>query len=93
MQVNGDAFISRTYDNGDDFKRLNFNVSEVSSSAPWVKVSYQLLSNLHTRCGKRSLLNTLAQHIFMWVTQIESFLQRSKLLLRFCDDLAFATGS
>ena len=38
LQVNGDAFIGRTYDNGDDFKRLDFTVSEVSSSAPWVQV-------------------------------------------------------
>ena len=38
MQVNGDAFIGRTYDNGDDFKRLDFKVSEVSSSAAWVQV-------------------------------------------------------
>ena len=38
VQVNGDAFIGRTYDNGDDFRRLNFKVSEVSSSAAWVQV-------------------------------------------------------
>lgn len=39
LQVNGDAFIGRTFDNGDDFKRLNFTVSEVSSSsAAWVQV-------------------------------------------------------
>ncbi|DBA67124.1 TPA: hypothetical protein ACH3X2_001448 [Trebouxia sp. C0005] len=35
--VNGDAFIGRTFDNGDDFKRLDFTVSEVSSSAAWVQ--------------------------------------------------------
>ena len=39
MQVNGDAFLGRTYDNGDDFKRLDFKMSEVSSSAPWVQVT------------------------------------------------------
>ena len=38
VQVNGDAFIGRTFDNGDDFKRLDFKVSEVSSSAAWVQV-------------------------------------------------------
>jgi len=38
LQVNGDAFIGRTFDNGDDFKRLDFTVSEVSSSAAWVQV-------------------------------------------------------
>lgn len=37
LQVNGDAFIGRTFDNGDDFKRLDFTVSEVSSSAAWVQ--------------------------------------------------------
>ncbi len=36
--MNGDAFIGRTFDNGDDFKRLDFTVSEVSSSAAWVQV-------------------------------------------------------
>lgn len=38
VQVNGDAFIGRTFDNGDDFRRLDFKVSEVSSSAAWVQV-------------------------------------------------------
>ena len=47
LQVNGDAFIGRTYDNGDDFKRLNFSVSEVSSSAAWVKVNVQCLELCH----------------------------------------------
>lgn len=42
LQVNGDAFIGRTFDNGDDFKRLNFDVSEMSSSAAWVKVSINI---------------------------------------------------
>ena len=44
MQVNGDAFIGRTYDNGDDFKRLDFKVSEVSSSAAWVQVRFAVLA-------------------------------------------------
>lgn len=38
VQVNGDAFIGRTFDNGDDFRRFDFKVSEVSSSAAWVQV-------------------------------------------------------
>ena len=45
--MNGYAFIGRTFDNGDDFKRLDFTVSEVSSSAAWVQVrlliAYELL--------------------------------------------------
>lgn len=56
LQVNGDAFIGRTYDNGDDFKRLNFTVSEVSSSAAWVKVNVLCLEfcsrfPVHSRHG------------------------------------------
>ncbi|GAB4815123.1 hypothetical protein N2152v2_002169 [Parachlorella kessleri] len=37
IEVKGDAFLARVYDNGDDFERLNFDVSEVSSDAQWVK--------------------------------------------------------
>ena len=46
VQVNGDAFIGRTYDNGDDFRRLDFKVSEVSSSAAWVQVPQSPFVNL-----------------------------------------------
>ena len=37
MQVRGDVFVARTFDNEDDFKRLDFTLSEVSSRAAWVK--------------------------------------------------------
>ena len=37
MQVQGDAFLARVFDNEDDFERLDFNLKEVTSSAPWVK--------------------------------------------------------
>eukprot|EP00887_Chlorella_sp_A99_P000002 scaffold16.g2.t1 len=37
MDVKGDAFLARVFDNGDDFARLNLALSEVSSSAAWVK--------------------------------------------------------
>lgn len=35
-QVKGDVFIGRIFDNEDDFKRLDFSMSDLSSSAPWV---------------------------------------------------------
>jgi len=37
VQVRGDVFVARVFDNEDDFKRLDFTLGEVSSSAPWVK--------------------------------------------------------
>jgi hypothetical protein len=36
-QVKGDAFLARVFDNGDDFERQDFDISEVSSDSPWVK--------------------------------------------------------
>lgn len=36
IEVRGDAFIARVFDNGDDFQRLDFGLEEVSSSAAWV---------------------------------------------------------
>ncbi|KAK9810399.1 hypothetical protein WJX72_010069 [[Myrmecia] bisecta] len=40
LQVRGDAFLARVFDNEDDFKRLDFSLQEVSSSAPWVKAAH-----------------------------------------------------
>eukprot|EP00891_Asterochloris_glomerata_P002514 jgi/Astpho2/2514/Aster-04231 len=37
LEVKGDAFLARVYDNGEDFKRMDFRLPEVSSSAQWVK--------------------------------------------------------
>ncbi len=34
--MRGDAFIARIFDNEDDFKRLDFTLQELSSSAPWI---------------------------------------------------------
>lgn len=36
LQVHGDAWVGRIFDNEDDFKRLDFKLAELSSSAPWV---------------------------------------------------------
>lgn len=43
-QVHGDTWIARIFDNEDDFKRLDFRLSEVSSSAPWVKLAAQQMA-------------------------------------------------
>lgn len=40
-QVKGDAFLARVMDNGDDFDRLDLDLSEVSSSAAWVQQAQQ----------------------------------------------------
>ncbi|KAG1678590.1 hypothetical protein FOA52_012597 [Chlamydomonas sp. UWO 241] len=37
LEVRGDAFLARVFDNEDDFKRLDLGLAEVSSSAAWVK--------------------------------------------------------
>lgn len=36
-EVRGDVFVARVFDNEEEFKRLDFTLGEVSSSAPWVK--------------------------------------------------------
>lgn len=41
MQVQGDVFLARVFDNEDDFQRLDLGLREVSSSAPWVKDAFQ----------------------------------------------------
>ena len=40
LQVKGDAFLARVFDDGEGFKRMDFRLPEVSSSAQWVKVRY-----------------------------------------------------
>jgi hypothetical protein len=37
--VMGDAFLARFFDNDDDFKRMDFEVSELDSSAPWMDLA------------------------------------------------------
>ena len=37
IQVRGDAFLARVLDNGDDFLRLDFDLKDVSSGAPWIQ--------------------------------------------------------
>jgi hypothetical protein len=37
--VVGDAFAARFFDNDDDFKRMDFVLSELDSGAPWIKIA------------------------------------------------------
>lgn len=45
LQVRGDAFLARIFDNDDAFKRLDFPLSDMASSAAWVKVRHDLSSH------------------------------------------------
>jgi hypothetical protein len=37
MQVSGDVFLGRYFDNEEDFKRMDFTQADLSSAAPWVR--------------------------------------------------------
>lgn len=37
VEVKGDAFVGRIFDNDDDFRRLDFTMGDLSSDAPWIK--------------------------------------------------------
>ena len=39
IEVRGDTYLARVLDNGDDFERLDFALSEMSSEADWVKAA------------------------------------------------------
>mmetsp|Transcript_13814 Transcript_13814/g.37338 ORF Transcript_13814/g.37338 Transcript_13814/m.37338 type:complete len:341 (+) Transcript_13814:39-1061(+) len=41
VQVRGDVFMARIFDNEDNFKRLDFTLGDLSSSAPWVAQAQQ----------------------------------------------------
>lgn len=61
-QVNGDVFIGRYFDNEDDFKRLDFTASELSSSAPWLAEANKQLMRRSERSGDtQALLQRLQQ--------------------------------
>ena len=40
LQVKGDAFLARIFDNDDLFRRLDFTLQDMTSSAAWVKVIF-----------------------------------------------------
>ncbi|OQS07603.1 hypothetical protein THRCLA_00373 [Thraustotheca clavata] len=39
LEVRGDAFIGRVFDNDDAFVRMNFKLSEINGDAEWIKVA------------------------------------------------------
>ena len=47
----GDAFIARIIDDEERFERHDFTLSEVSSSAPWVKRAFELNLAKHQNSG------------------------------------------
>ncbi|GAX74597.1 hypothetical protein CEUSTIGMA_g2045.t1 [Chlamydomonas eustigma] len=42
IEVRGDAFLARVFDNEDDFKRMDLTIQEVSSSAAWVMKAHEM---------------------------------------------------
>jgi hypothetical protein len=55
-QVSGDVFVARYFDNEDSFKRLDFTLAEVSSSAAWIKDARQQLARRSERSGDTQAL-------------------------------------
>ncbi|CAK4076789.1 unnamed protein product [Aphanomyces euteiches] len=39
LEVRGDAFIARVFDNDDSFVRMDFKLSEINSEAEWIKIA------------------------------------------------------
>ncbi|RHZ26115.1 hypothetical protein DYB37_006081 [Aphanomyces astaci] len=39
LEVRGDAFIARLFDNDDAFVRLDFTLSEINADAEWIKIA------------------------------------------------------
>jgi hypothetical protein len=58
IQVQGDVFLARVFDNEDEFQRLDFTLREVSSGAPWVKVGNAASFHLFLSCLLRLLIST-----------------------------------
>ncbi|ETW10080.1 hypothetical protein H310_00466 [Aphanomyces invadans] len=48
LEVRGDAFIARIFDNDDAFVRLDFNLSELNADAEWLKVAQRQSQNVST---------------------------------------------
>lgn len=56
LQVTGDVFIGRYFDNEEDFKRLDFTAAELSSSAPWISDANKQLQRRSKRSGDTQAL-------------------------------------
>lgn len=62
VQVNGDVFIGRYFDNEEDFKRLDFTAAELSSSAAWISEANKQLQRRSERSGDtQALMQRLQQ--------------------------------
>jgi hypothetical protein len=61
VQVYGDAFIGRIFDNEDDFKRLDFRIGELSSSAPWVREAAEQAARRRQRADASAALQRMQQ--------------------------------
>lgn len=61
LEVRGDAFLARVFDNEDDFKRIDFTLSEVSSSAPWVVQAAEYVRRQESRGPAEALLNKMSE--------------------------------
>jgi RNA polymerase II-associated protein 3 len=59
IEVRGDAFLARVMDNGDDFQRLDFGLSEVSSAAEWVKRAQQQAAKRREAESSESVLRRM----------------------------------
>lgn len=51
LEVRGDAFVARFIDNDDDFVRLDFPLSDLSSSASWVAEARRFHESKRRRGG------------------------------------------
>ena len=49
LEVRGDAFVARFFDDDDGFDRLDFTMSDLSSSAPWVAAAREFNTQKHLR--------------------------------------------
>jgi hypothetical protein len=57
LQILGDAWLARIFDNEHEFKRLDFTLAEVSSSAAWVRKA----AEQRAACSQGSAAATLQQ--------------------------------
>jgi hypothetical protein len=62
MQVSGDVFLGRYFDNEEDFKRMDFTQADLSSAAPWVREARAQLMRRSERSGNtQQLMQQLRQ--------------------------------
>nr|QKY15064.1 SUMo-activating enzyme subunit 2 (SAE2) [Polytomella parva] len=52
IEVRGDVFFGRVFDNEDEFVRMNFTKADLSSNAPWVRIAQTQAYHRHERDQK-----------------------------------------